>query len=147
MGGSSTATMKMNKKYNDIWLHFTASFSQNRFRLMLPLNNKLTLIHKVNLLNYWARKRDLGFLFRRYRCLPCTPVSTIHPIRTCWMCCCFFITPHMNKIHFRSSVPTGCVRKHRVQVKSAWILYLIKQISVPTQSPSFPLFPHISTEV
>lgn len=31
--------------------------------LMLPLNNILTFIHKVSLLNYWGRKRDLDFLF------------------------------------------------------------------------------------
>lgn len=56
---------KINKKKNDIWLHFTASFFPkiDLGYLMLPLNNILTFIHKVTLLNYWGRKRDLDFLF------------------------------------------------------------------------------------
>lgn len=41
--------------------------------LMLPLNNILTFIHKVSLLNYWGRKRDLDFSF--FGCFTCATHS------------------------------------------------------------------------
>lgn len=46
--------------------------------LMLPLNNILTFIHKVSLLNYWGRKRDLDFLL--FGCFTCVPYADMHSI-------------------------------------------------------------------
>lgn len=45
---------------------------------MLPLNNILTFIHKVSLLNYWGRKRDLDFLL--FGCFTCMPYADMHSI-------------------------------------------------------------------
>lgn len=57
---------KINKKrtISDYILQhlFFAALKIDLGYLMLPLNNILTFIHKVSLLNYWGRKRDFEFL-------------------------------------------------------------------------------------